>query len=176
MLLTRGWGLEAAGSMWDLYDDDESFQRLARGRGFHDAALLARVLYGKQARLQQEAGLAAGKVREAAAGNKKLSVQFRREAGLLTLDATILREDEKEADFDYLWRTRDYSFQPVKDFRSPESEAAAAVRTDVVLYDRKMSSEFDPEQEGLKDDMVAWEERFRRRQLELEQGSSNNKL
>ena len=50
------------------------------------------------------------------------------------------------------------------------------MRTDVVLYDRKMSSEFDPEQEGLKDDMVAWEERFRRRQLELEQGSSNTKL
>ena len=32
--------------MWDLYDDDESFQRLARGRGFHDANLLAKVLYG----------------------------------------------------------------------------------------------------------------------------------
>ena len=32
--------------MWDLYNDDDSFQRLARGRGFHDANLLAKVLYG----------------------------------------------------------------------------------------------------------------------------------
>ena len=34
--------------MWELYDDDESFQRMARGRGTHDAMFLANVLYGKQ--------------------------------------------------------------------------------------------------------------------------------
>ena len=34
--------------MWELYADDESFQRMARGRGVHDAKLLAKVLYGNK--------------------------------------------------------------------------------------------------------------------------------
>ena len=34
---------------WEMYVDDESFQDLAEGKVFHDAKLLARVLYGEKA-------------------------------------------------------------------------------------------------------------------------------
>ena len=40
--------------MWELYEDDESFQRMGKGKGAkchekgHDAKLLAKVLYGKK--------------------------------------------------------------------------------------------------------------------------------
>ena len=40
--------------MRELYNDDESFQRMARGRGTHDAMFLANVLYGKQKSKKRE--------------------------------------------------------------------------------------------------------------------------
>ena len=78
----------------------------------------------------------------------------------MKLDSTILSGDEKEDHFDYLWRSQDYSFQPVKSF-TKESDG---VQTDVVLYDRRFSSEFDPEREELKDDLLAWNTRYKQRQ------------
>ena len=97
--------------MWDIYNDDESFQRIARGRGYHDAKLLAKVLYGKQAKrnLNQNEKL------EAKSSNtKKLNVHFCQNVGKLVLDSAMLSEEEHENDFDFMWRTQDYSFQTIK--------------------------------------------------------------
>ena len=149
--------------MWDLYNDDECFQRLARGRGFHDADLLAKVLYGKQ--IKKKVDHADQEEKKTLKDRKvdkpdKHNVQFRNTIGKMKLDSTILSGDEKEDHFDYLWRSQDYSFQPVKSF-TKESDG---VQTDVVLYDRRFSSEFDPEREELKDDLLAWNTRYKQRQ------------
>ena len=149
--------------MWDLYNDDECFQRLARGRGFHDADLLAKVLYGKQIK-KKDNDKEKNKIKEDKC--EKHHVQFRSEVGKMKLDSSILRDDEDEDNFDYLWRSQDYSFQPVKILNSE----CAGVKTDVILYDRRCSSEFDPEREELKDDLLAWNNRYKQR---LEQEEKN---
>ena len=53
----------------------------------------------------------------------------------------------------------------------------ASVRTDVVVFDRHTTSEFDEEKEDLKDDLVAWEERSKRRrdQRQLENADTQMK-
>ena len=147
--------------MWDLYNDDECFQRLARGRGFHDADLLAKVLYGKQIKKKEDYE-EKKKIKEEKCA--KHHVQFRNELGKMRLDSTILSEDENEDNFNYLWRSQDYSFQPVKTLSS-ESDG---VKTDVILYDRRCSSEFDPDREELKDDLLAWNNRYKQRQEQEE--------
>ena len=143
--------------MWDLYNDDESFQRLARGRGFHDANLLAKVLYGKKAEAlnAQDDNETKNKML-----HKKCHVTFNSEVGNCKIDNTF--SEPSDTSFDYLWRTKDYSFQKVKDIRdysSPED----GVKTDVILFDRKISSEFDPEHESLKDELLAWNIRYQQR-------------
>ena len=96
--------------MWDLYDDDESFQRLARGRGFHDANLLAKVLYGKKAIVKQNENEENNKSK-----SKTKNVKFRKEEGKFTFDSEL--QDPHECldldNFDYLWRSQDYSFKGV---------------------------------------------------------------
>ena len=93
--------------MWDLYDDDESFQRLARGKGFHDANLLAKVLYGKKAIVKQNENEENNKSK-----SKTKNVKFRREEGKFTFDSEL--QDSNDIDnFDYLWRSQDYSFKVV---------------------------------------------------------------
>ena len=156
---------------WDLYNDDESFQRLARGRGFHDANLLAKVLYGdgkqgKYNKVEENCD-----INEKIVKDKKCSVQFRNEIGVFQLDAKLLNEDENENDFDFLWRTKDYSFQPVKDISDFVKNADNAVKTDVLIFDRKCSSEFDPEREDLKDTLLAWNARYKQR---LEEKNKSN--
>ena len=37
------------------------------------------------------------------------------------------------------------------------------VRTDVIIFNRKHSSEFDTEREQLKDELLAWNERYKKR-------------
>ena len=37
------------------------------------------------------------------------------------------------------------------------------VRTDVIIFNRKQSSEFDIEREQLKDELLAWNERYKKR-------------
>ena len=150
--------------MWDLYNDDECFQRLARGRGFHDADLLAKVLYGKQIKKKEENQEDKQIKEEKCKKFVKHNVQFQVEMGKMKLDSTILGEDEKEDNFEYLRRSQDYSFQPVK-ILSSETDG---VKTDVILYDRRCSSEFDPEREELKDDLVAWNNRYKQRQEQEE--------
>ena len=92
--------------MWDLYDDDESFQRLARGRGFHDADLLAKVLYGKKAKKESQNEKENHKMKP-----KTKNVKFSEGQGRLTIDSEFKAKNEDEADFDYLWRCPDYSYK-----------------------------------------------------------------
>ena len=61
-------------------------------------------------------------------------------------------------------RSKDYTSQPVKttlDFL--KSEESSGVQTDVCIFDRSVSSEFDEEREELKDDLVAWNIRYQAR-------------
>ena len=37
------------------------------------------------------------------------------------------------------------------------------VRTDVIIFNRKQSSEYDIEREQLKDELLAWNERYKKR-------------
>ena len=92
--------------MWDLYDDDESFQRLARGRGFHDANLLAKVLYGKKAIVKQNENEENNKSK-----SKTKNVKFRKEEGKFTIDSELQDPSECSDEFDYLWRSQDYSYK-----------------------------------------------------------------
>ena len=39
----------------------------------------------------------------------------------------------------------------------------AGVRTDVIIFNRKHSSEFDIEREQMKDELLAWNERYKKR-------------
>ena len=144
--------------MWDLYEDDDSFQKLAQVRGFHDGLLLARVLYGQ--------GAEGGQERRREGNNKTKSgvktVRFRREEGRLTIDAAFRRQSETEGEIDYQWRCQDYSYKPLKkitDYMNTEE----GVKTDVIIFNREDSSEFDPERESLKDDLLAWNERYKAR-------------
>merc|ERR1712233_176807 len=121
--------------------------------------LLAKVLYGKQAKqnLNQDEKL------ETKSGNtKKLNVHFCHNVGKMVLDSTILSEEERENEFDFMWRTQDYSFQAIKineDFNRDED----GVKTDVFVFNRQHSSEFDPSHEELKDDLLAWNIRYKQR-------------
>ena len=148
--------------MWDTYEDDDSFQKLAQVRGFHDGILLARVLYGKQAvRDNQERREETNKERA-----KAKNVQFRREEGRVVIDpafrtSTQSLETESQ-EFDYLWRCQDYSYKPVKKI-SEYMETEEGVKTDVIIFNREDSSEFDIERETLKDDLLAWNERYKKR-------------
>ena len=142
--------------MWDIYNDDDSFQRLARGRGFHDAELLAKVLYGmKQCKIQDS--------KRPAQQPKHLKVHFRQEKGSLSFDNSLNVEDCKDQEFEYLWRNKDYSFQPIKDLAEYCDECGDTVQTDIILFDRKISSEYDEEREELKDDLLEWNLRYQQR-------------
>ena len=92
--------------MWDLYDDDESFQRLARGRGFHDARLLAKVLYGKKATVRENENEENNKSK-----SKTKNVKFRKDEGNFTIDLEFQEPSQCSDEFDYLWRSQDYSYK-----------------------------------------------------------------
>ena len=93
--------------MWDLYNDDESFQRLARGRGHHDANLLAKVLYGKKALVQENEN----EENNGKSKSKSKNVKFRTDEGELRIDPELQDPSECSDDFDYLWRSQDYTYK-----------------------------------------------------------------
>ena len=92
--------------MWDLYDDDESFQSLARARGFHDASLLAKVLYGEKALVKEN-----GNEENNKSKSKSKNVKFRKEEGKFMIDSEFQDPSECTDEFDYLWRSQDYSYK-----------------------------------------------------------------
>ena len=152
--------------MWELYDDDESFQRMARGRGVHDAKLLARVLYGKKTAKKSEKSIKVPTEENKNKGDRKgKHIQFKEVEGRFLIDSSLMsEEDEDDADIEFLARTRDYTFQPVKtsqDFLKEDD--VGGVMTDVCVFDRNTTSEFDKDREELKDDLVAWNIRYQNR-------------
>ena len=157
-----------AEEMWELYSDDDSFQRMARGRGFHDAAFLANVLYGKNAKLAKHPPEYNEPKRK---NEEKSKVSFQTEVGTFRIDQSLLDAEEdkqlqKENDFEYLWRAKDYSFLPVRRSEDFTHSAGEGVKTDVVIFDRTAASEYDAEREELKDELLAWDERYQARQEE----------
>ena len=75
-----------------MYVDDESFQDLAEGKVFHDAKLLARVLYGEEA--SESSGETTKVIQDGANQSKrrKEHIQFKEEVGNLTIDSTLLKK------------------------------------------------------------------------------------
>ena len=143
--------------MFEVYNDDELFQGMARGT--HDAVILATVLYGKQESKKSERPQTNLKN-----GNKEKKngrrVQFRCGEGRFKIDPELLGEEDGE----YMSRSKDNTFQPVKtslDF--VKNDQCSGVQTDVYIFNRSASSEFDTEREELKDDLVAWNERYMKR-------------
>ena len=145
--------------MWDCYENDESFQLMARGKLYHDAKLLAKVLYGKAA--SRTKTKESSSLKEKKAERTKDKISFSCEPGTFSVDSSLVEESEET---NYVSRTTDYSFQPVKtplDFNSD-----GVVKTDVLIYDRKATSEYDEDREQFKDDLLAWKERYQNRQLQ----------
>ena len=144
--------------MWELYDDDESFQRMAKGKGAkghgkgHDAKLLAKVLYGKTVSQISEKAIRDKQGNQDEKKKVAEHVQFKQTEGKFIIDSTLMKEEEEE-ESEYMSRSKDYTFQPVKttlDFLK------SGVQTDVCIFDRRVTSEFDEERGELKDDLVAW--------------------
>jgi len=145
-----------------MYEDDETFQRMARGKGFHDAAFLAKILYGKKGSKKVEDTVR----KETKEKKSSVHVQFNCKEGKFTVDSSMLGDEDKENDYEYEFvsRTTDYTFKPVKtssDFVNDEE--LSGVKTDVYIFDRNDTSEFDAEREELKDELVAWNERYEKR-------------
>ena len=97
--------------MWDLYDDDESFQRLARGKGHHDANLLAKVLYGKKALVQENKNSFINEENKRKIKSNRKTVKFRKDEGKFTIDPELQDASDCSTEFDYLWRSQDYSYK-----------------------------------------------------------------
>ena len=55
------------------------------------------------------------------------------------------------------------SLKAVKMLSDYMTGEAGGVRTDVIIFNRKHSSEFDIEREQLKDELLAWNERYKKR-------------
>ena len=94
--------------------------------------------------------------------SKSKNVKFRRDEGKITIDSEFRNQDDVEEDFDYLWRCQDYSYKPVKKI-SDYMKTEEGVKTDVIIFNRQHSSEFDVEREELKDELLAWNERYKKR-------------
>ena len=143
--------------MWQLYENDESFQIMAKEKVTHDGQLLEKVLYGKEAKHNEHENPGQKKKIE-----KNGNFRFSFQKGSFSVDASLLG-DEESGHIQYVSRTKDYSFLPVKTQEDLHYGDLASVRTDVVVFDRHDTSEFDEKKENLKDDLVAWEERSKRR-------------
>ena len=148
--------------MWDLYADDESFQRIARGKGFHDAKLLAKVLYGKKG-AEKEKEMEKKEI-EVAERKKVRDVRFKENPGKFEIDPKLIADEEDSEDAIFVSRTKDYTFKPVKSVDEfVAAEESFGAETDVYLFDRSETSEFDVEREELKDELVAWNIRYQAR-------------
>ena len=81
--------------MWELYADDESFQRMARGRGVHDAKLLAKVLYGNKVVKRNKNEIKEATKVESDKNNKNnKQIKFQEGEGRFVIDSSLLSEDE----------------------------------------------------------------------------------
>jgi len=188
--------------MWDIYDDDDSFEKMAKAKVMHDARLLAKVLYGKgktnTAQAQTTESKPATKIQEGPKTRRELkfsaqSGQFfvhpslvyddchqpGEETGHKVLDCgdqtdptlSLLNEHHPDIPFQddpacYVWRSQDYSFLPVRppDQFSETPRLMPPAKTDVLVFNRKSSSEYDKEREELKDSVLAWKLRYQERQ------------
>ena len=151
--------------MWEMYEDDESFQRMARGKGVHDAKLLARVLYGKTSVRENEVGPKVKRKRQS-----DDHVHFKLGEGKFEVDSKLLQKEDNCEETVFMSRGKDYTFKPVKecsDFR--DDGICECVQTDIFLFDRSDTSEYDTEKEELKDHLVAWQIRFEARSKKIEE-------
>ena len=125
----------------------------AKGHGKgHDAKFLEKVLYGRKMSKIIEKSITNNHVNQDEKKKVSEHVQFKQTEGTFIIDSTLLKEDD-EGESEYMSRSKDYTFQPVKttlDFLK------SGVQTDVSIFDRSVTSEFDEEREELKDDLVAW--------------------
>jgi hypothetical protein len=164
--------------MWDFYADDDAFEKMAKAKVTHDGKLLARVLYGKEVKRKQE------DVRRKSSRKTERKIQFCRDFGTLTIDPSLSQPVEGEETV-LMSRMPDYSFEAVKEpaafsttdgppSRDPSTTVNRAgsrrstvqgpVKTDVVVFDRRHTSEYDAEREELKDNVLSWRERYNARQ------------
>ena len=106
--------------MWELYDDDESFQRMARGRGVHDAKLLARVLYGKKTAKKSEKSIKVPTEENKNKGDRKgKHIQFKEVEGRFLIDSSLMSEDDEDDDgIEFLRLKFDKKKSGQKEFRS----------------------------------------------------------
>jgi len=185
--------------MWDIYDDDDSFEKMAKAKVMHDARLLAKVLYGKgktnTAQAQTTESKPATKIQEGTKTRKEL--KFSSQSGQFSVHPSLVyddchqpgeetRQEVLHQDCDqtdptssllnaipcqddpacYVWRSQDYSFLPVRppDQFSETPRLMPPAKTDVLVFNRKSSSEYDKEREELKDSVLAWKLRYQERQ------------
>ena len=156
--------------MWRLYENDESFQIMAKEKVTHDGQLLEKVLYGKEAKHIKYENQGQKKKKE-----KKGNLRFSFQKGSFSVDASLLG-DEESGNMKYVSRTKDYKFLPVKTQEDLHHGDLACVRTDVVVFDRHTTSEFNEEKEDLKDDLVAWEERSKCRKDQRQSENADTQM
>ena len=92
---------------------------------------------------------------------KTCNVKFASDIGVFLHFSSLLKEDNEESSIVAIsW---DHSFQPVK---GPSN--FPFVTADVVVSEICETSEFGLEKKGVKDDLVAWRERYKSRQSKIE--------
>jgi len=189
--------------MWDIYDDDDSFEKMAKAKVMHDARLLAKVLYGKgktnTTQAQTTESKPATKIQEGPKTRRE--VKFSAQSGKFFVHPSLMHDDchqpcdetrndvlhqhcdkidppsslptdhlhDNPCEDDpacYVWRSQDYSFLPVRlpDQFSETPRLMPPAKTDVLVFARKSSSEYDKEREELKDSVLAWKLRYQERQ------------
>ena len=132
------------------YDDDAAFAKLAQNKKKHDAVALANILYGSSCSprsIEQEPRNQSKKTQQ---------VHFAQDVGRLTIDASLLDnidgntgDKEKDSLIEYVALSKEYVMNPVKnqfDFVSlvgKGEQSKFGAMTDVILFDRRQSSEYD---------------------------------
>merc|ERR1719369_1876140 len=90
---------------------------------------------------------------------KKGNIRFSDDSGAFSVDKSLSGDENEDSVF--LSRSKDYSFLPVKD--PSDFRGESLVKTDVVVFDRKTTSEYNVEREELKDDLLEWQKRHKER-------------
>jgi len=130
------------------YTDDEAFGKLAKNKQNHDALVLANCLYGTRVFVNSK-----NLTRIKEDGKKKGSLQFSQSIGEFNLDASIIKDaehnlyDKEEIigvdSMEYYSLSKDYKLNPIK--KPEDFSISSGVTTNVILFDRKQSSEYDEE-------------------------------
>ena len=101
---------------------------------------------------------------EVAERKKVRDVRFKENPGKFEIDPKLVADEEDSEDVIFVSRTKDYTFKPVKSVDEfVAAEESFGAETDVYLFDRSETSEFDVEREELKDELVAWNIRYQAR-------------